>query len=321
MRIIYQTGPTPPSQTCKNLFRDLRVLKTSLEGYEKQENLWKIKKDDAVFHRNDLQRRKVEILNRECNIGNTVFYLESIEKRKQLYEKFSSFPCYFIPLVCPGTSFEIAENEANIKVLELCVYFLKNIYVEKLIKEQEKQSKNYNEAVREEEFYKGYVTATKAEIKDKEQEIKDNNCGKELKYYQARIKSVECNKSKEIIRKLKNKYFKLSKDMLDIKLGLNGIKFLKLNQKYLIETKPIIEEVIKKGEDIKRYVVGTEDEAQFFIITSKVKSMLAQNIKEQSLFEANLKNLLIKKEKTNVSLKRTKKLLDLKIKQSIKFCN
>jgi len=109
--------------------------------------------------------------------------------------------------------------------------------------------------------------------------------------------------------------------MLDIKLGLNGIKFLKLNQKYLIETKPIIEEVIKKGEDIKRYVVGTEDEAQFFIITSKVKSMLAQNIKEQSLFEANLKNLLIKKEKTNVSLKRTKKLLDLKIKQSIKFCN
>jgi hypothetical protein len=39
------------------------------------------------------------------------------------------------------------------------------------------------------------------------------------------------------------------------------------------------------------------------------------------MIEANLKNLLIKKEKTNRILKRTKKLLDLKIKQTIKFCN
>ena len=159
------------------------------------------------------------------------------------------------------------------------------------------------------------------EINTKNNELYENNCYAFPKNYQARTKSAECNKSKEKIKKLKNKYFKLSKDILTIQYGLNGIKILKIQQNILIESKPIIEEAIKKTEYVKRYVVGTDDEAQFFIITSKIKSMLAENIKEQSLFEANLKNLLIKKEKTNISLKRTKKLLDLKIKQSIKLCN
>ena len=83
----------------------------------------------------------------------------------------------------------------------------------------------------------------------------------------------------------------------------------------------MIEDVIKKGEDVKRYVIETDDEKAFLALHSSNKAKLAQNIKEQSVTEANLKNLLIKKEKTNIVLKRTKKLLDLKIKQSIKLCN
>ena len=144
---------------------------------------------------------------------------------------------------------------------------------------------------------------------------------KTFKSYKAKIKSKECKKIKEKINKLKNQYFKLSKDMLGIQYGISGIKFNKLQQKILKKSKPMIEEAIKKIGDLKRHVVGTEDEAQFFTIQSEVKSMLAQNIKEQSVVEDNLKNLLVKKEKTNKIIKKTKKVLNHKIKQSIKLCN
>jgi hypothetical protein len=244
---------------------------------------------------------------------------------------FLSYPCYNSFLTCPLLFYNRRSLNFKLEEIKKCVATWKvtNFGLGKFgppwaedvrgdLKQDEKTSKDLRETLNS---WRTLRSKLLGEITDLNFKITQADCYGTLPFIKNNTKLTECNKSKERIEKLKNKYFKLSKDMLDIKFGLKGIKFLKLNKKYLIEIKLIIEELIKKGEDVKRYVIETDDEKAFLTLHSSNKAKLAQNIKEQSVTEANLKNLLIKKEKTNIILKRTKKLLDLKIKQTIKFCN
>jgi hypothetical protein len=238
--------------------------------------------------------------------------------------------CQNFPPLCPILYAEYislsAQGAASVPCLQRLDKAHEANFREK-IKENQRKYIEIDKAIKDGDSFtkknKEEIDKTQAELDDINKYIQDN-CSKKYKDFienTSHVKSKKCNKTKEKIKKLKNQYFKLSKDMLGIQYGISGIKFNKLQQKNLIESKPIIEEAIKKIGDLKRYVIGTEDEAQFFTIHSKVKSMLAQNIKEQSVVEDNLKNLLVKKEKTNKIIKTTKKVLNHKIKQSIKLCN
>jgi hypothetical protein len=314
-RKIYNSGPSPNPE-CPKLLKDndrnFTLLLRTLGNIKKTETT--VEETKLSINLNvETFIRKIE---QEC--GDYTGWKNKLQEAK---DKLSS--CYYI--LCPQIYIDFLLAELEVTIIEVCITNIENKYIQEL---KETIKKLREKLITEESLLAGYKTAFNKYLEEGKRLIKElieKGCiippALLFEDYTKEIKSIECNKSKEKIKKLKKKYFKLFKDMFDIKFGLNGIKILKIKQKNLIESKPMIEEVIKKIEDVKRYVVGTEDEAQFFIITSKVKAVLAQNIKEQSLFEANLKNILIKKEKTNNILKRTKKLLDLKIKQSIKLCN
>ena len=330
-RKIYNSGPTP-STICKKLINEYFILNRESLNIQEQIKQERLKKEKLKIENDLLQKQKVDELNRQCSINTRygkITYQEALADYYETKRKYLSYPCYGIPFTCPVLVSQLVADLISIERIEACIGFFNSNPVEWVnnqivIEIQNKQKQkvlDYKKAELDEKLYFSNLEDKVKEINAKNNELYKNNCYPFPKDYQARTKIAECNKSEEKIKKLKNKYFKLSKDILTIQYGFNGIKILKIQQKNLIKLKPIIEEAIKKIEDVKRYVVGTEDETQFFIITSKVKAVLAQNIKEQSLFETNLKNLLIKKEKTNNILKRTKKLLDLKIKQSIKLCN
>jgi hypothetical protein len=330
-RKIYNSGPTP-STICKKLINEYFILNRESLNIQEKIKQERLKKEKLKIENDLLQKQKVDELNRQCSINTRygkITYQEALADYYESKRKYLSYPCYGIPFTCPVLASQLVADFLSIERIEACVFyfnynpveFINNQIVIQIQNKQKQLDLDYKTAERDEKLYFSNLEDKLKEINAKNNELYKNNCYPFPKDYQARTKSAECNKSKEKIKKLKNQYFKLSKDILTIQYGFNGIKVLKIQQKILIESKPIIEEAIKKIEDVKKYVVGTEDEAQFFIITSEVKAVLAQNIKEQSLLEANLKNLLIKKEKTNNILKRTKKLLDLKIKQSIKLCN
>jgi hypothetical protein len=327
-------GPVTPSPICKKLMNEYIILNSESLKLQEQIKQERLTKEKLKIENDLLQEKKVEEINKQCYIQigpyRKLYYYEALADHNEYYKKLFSYPCYGNFVFCPMIAAEYGANLINLKRIEFCIFndtdnrfdkSYNNRIVIEIQNKQKQQVLDYKAADKREKLYFSELENKLKEINAKNNELYENNCYAFPKDYQARTKSAECNKSKEKIKKLKNQYFKLSKDILTIQYGLNGIKILKIQQKILIESKPIIEETIKKIEDVKRYVVGTEDETQFFIITSKVKAVLAQNIKEQSLFETNLKNLLIKKEKTNNILKRTKKLLDLKIKQTIKFCN
>ena len=238
--------------------------------------------------------------------------------------------CQYFPPLCPLLYAKYLMLSAKDALRVLCLYTLEksydNTFYEKKKELIDLKQKLGNAIDKGDEFTtekKIKIDEIQAELDDINKYIKDN-CSKKYKDFIEKIsnlKSAKCNKSKEKIKKLKNQYFKLSKDILTIQYGITGIKFNKLQQKILIESKPIIEEAIKKIGDLKIYIIETDDEKAFYKIYSEIKAFLAGNIKKQTVLETNLKNLLIKKEKTNTILKRTKKLLYLKIKQSVKLCN
>jgi hypothetical protein len=245
---------------------------------------------------------------------------ETLAEKKRVYAAFLSYPCYGIIISCPLLWYQQIGLSFDVESISICLGNIKN-YTAELEKGIEEAKQNLIDAQSSLRRSKNQLAEFLSDIADLKDKIMFR-CYENFTKDNTKITNIEkCNKSKEKIKKLKNKYFKLSKDINDIKFGLNGIIFLKLNKKSLIKLKPMIEEVIKKGEDVKRYVIETDDEKAFLALHSSNKAKLAENIKEQSVTETNLKNLLIKKEKTNNILKRTKKLLDLKIKQSIKLCN
>jgi hypothetical protein len=245
---------------------------------------------------------------------------EKIAEEARVSYALLSPPCYGSIVFCPLLYYQGLVLNIDIYIIDACIGNIKN-HTAELEKGIEEAKQNLIDAQSSLRRNKNQLAEFLSDIADLKDKIMFRCFGDFIKDH-TKITNIEkCNKSKERIKKLKQIYFKLSKNIFDIKLGLNGIKFLKLKKKSLIRIKPLIEEVIKKGEDAKRYVIETDDEKAFLALHSSNKAKLAENIKEQSIIEANLKNLLIKKEKTNNILKRTKKLLDLKIKQSIKLCN
>ena len=316
MRQIFskQEVTTPPFN-CDVAFFSLRLLLSERDKLDAKISVAELflKNNEA-----EIKADKKTLNERNILVCGDLEKLRVEEARIDL--AFLSFPCYNSITLCPLLWYSNLSIVYKIDLVQECLGNFKKFNAELESKIENKES--LSKATRDDlTSYRNNRESINSAITKANSDITSNGCLGPLPFTKNEKKLTECNKSEEKIKKLKNKYFKLSKDINDIKFGLNGIRFLKLNKKSLIKLKPMIEEVIKKGEDVKRYVIETDDEKAFLELHSSNKAKLAENIKEQSVTEANLKNLLIKKEKTNNILKRTKKLLDLKIKQTIKFCN
>ena len=316
MRQIFskQEVTTPPFN-CDVAFFSLRLLLSERDKLDA-----KISANKLFLQKNDAEIKtdKKTLADRNRNVCGDLEKL--LVERAGVDLAFLSFPCYNSLLTCPLLFYREVSLANQINVARECLDNFKKFNEELESKIENKES--LSKATRDDlTSYRNNRESINSAITKANSDITSNGCLGPLPFTKNEKKLTECNKSEKKIKKLKNKYFKLSKDINDIKFGLNGIRVLKLNKKSLIKLEPLIEEVIKKGEDVKRYVIETDDEKAFLELHSSNKAKLAENIKEQSVTEANLKNLLIKKEKTNMILKRTKKLLDLKIKQTIKFCN
>jgi hypothetical protein len=331
MRKIYATHPTPKPLCDQALDAKKKaeeqiiylLLVTSFHIEELKIDLEKVKKESMLLL--ELARLFLKAGRIEC--GSAV-----IEEALKINEKaMKDEGCHLAPVfLCPLLYAEYVALSAQEAATVPCLQRLKKEYdfqFEEKFKYYANLRQKLGNAIDNGDDLtkknKEEIDEIQAELDDINKYIKDN-CSKKYKDFIEKIsnlKSAKCNKSKEKIKKLKNQYFKLSKDILTIQYGITGIKFNKLQQKILIESKPIIEEAIKKIGDLKIYIIETDDEKAFYKIYSEIKAFLAGNIKKQTVLETNLKNLLIKKEKTNNILKRTKKLLYLKIKQSIKLCN
>jgi hypothetical protein len=333
MRKIYEVDPTPKPLCDQALDAKKKaeeqiislLFETSLHIERLKIDLGKVNKESKFL--GELSRLFLKAGRIECKSDEVAEALKINEKLM----KDDGTLCQFAPAVwCPILYAENVVLSTKQAATVPCLKRLQEEYdfqfQEKFKKIRNLQQKLGNAIDSGDDFTKKNkeeIDEIQAELDDINKYIQDN-CSKKYKDFIEKIsnlKSAKCNKSKEKIKKLKNQYFKLSKDILDIQYGIAGIKLNKLQQRNLKELKPMIEEAIKKIEDVKRYVIETDDEKAFFAIYSEIKVFLAENIKKQTVIEANLKNLLIKKEKTNNILKRTKKLLDLKIKQSIKLCN
>jgi len=315
-QIFSKQEVTPTPFNCDVAFFNLRILLSSRDNLDA-----KISANELFLQKNDAEIKtdKKTLADRNNIVcGN----LEALEVEQAKYDLiYTAPPCFGIfPVLCPNAFYNAVSNGLKILVVQECLDNFKkfNEELESKIENKESLSKATRVDLTSDRNNRESINSAITKLNS---DITSNGCYGPLPFIKGDTKLAECNKSKERIEKLKAKYFKSSKDINDIKFGLNGIRFLKINKKSLIKLKPMIEEVIEKGEDLKRYVIETDDEKAFLTLHSSNKVILAQNINEQSMIEANLKNLLIKKEKTNIVLKRTKKLLDLKIKQTIKFCN
>jgi len=314
-QIFSKQEVTIPPFDCDVAFFSLRLLLSSRDKLDA-----KISANELFLQTNDAEIKtdKKTLADRNNIVCGNLEKLRVEEARIDL--AFLSFPCYNSIITCPLLWYSNLSIVYQIDSAEQCLNAFKkfNAELESKIAEKEALSKATRVDLTSDRNNRESINSA---ITKSNSDLTSNGCYGPIPFIKGDTNIIECNKSKERIKKLKQIYFKLSKDINDIKFGLNGIRVLKLNKKYLIKIKPLIEEVIKKGEDVKRYVIETDDEKAFLTLHSSNKAILAENINEQSIIETNLKNLLIKKEKTNIILKRTKKLLDLKIKQSIKFCN
>ena len=314
-QIFSKQEVTKPPFPCEVAFQSLKYLLSDRDKLDE-----KISAAESSLKNNEaeIKNNKKTLADRNRLVCGDLEALKVEEARIDL--AFLSFPCNNSITICPLLWYSNLSVVYKIDLVTECLNNFKkfNEELESKIAEKEQKSKDLRAGLTSDRSYREIIESDISEINS---EITQGGCYGPLPFTKNEKKLTECNKSEEKIKKLKNKYFKLSKDINDIKFGLNGIRVLKLNKKSLIKLEPMIEEVIKKGEDVKRYVIETDDEKAFLALHSSNKAILAKNINEQSVTEANLKNLLIKKEKTNIILKRTKKLLDLKIKQTIKFCN
>jgi hypothetical protein len=315
IQIFSKQEVTPTPFNCNGAFESLKYLLSDRDRIDA-----KISANELFLQKNEAEIKtdKKTLKDRNNIVCGDLEKL--LVERAGVDLAFLSFPCYNSLIVCPLLFYREVSLANQINVVQECLDNFKkfNEELESKIAEKEQKSKDLRAGLIND---RNNRNDRNSDITEVNSEITSNGCYGPLPFIKGDTKLAECNKSKERIEKLKAKYFKSSKDINDIKFGLNGIRFLKINKKSLIKLKPMIEEVIEKGEDLKRYVIETDDEKAFLTLHSSNKVILAQNINEQSMIEANLKNLLIKKEKTNRILKRTKKLLDLKIKQTIKFCN